>query len=102
MDHSVSKACLDMVTKQFALELGPHRIRVNSVNPAWVMTSGARKELQKFPDREKIVTSITPMGRYSEIREVVDTIMYLLGEHSSMVSGTTLLIDGGLLSNIPV
>ena len=102
IDHAIAKAGLDIVTKQFALELGPHQIRVNSINPTWVWTDGAREELKRFPEREDAITAITPLGRYCEIREVTDSIMHLLSEHSCMVSGTIHLVDGGLLCNIPV
>ena len=91
-----------MVTKQFALELGPYQIRVNSVVPSAVLTDAMKEILDKMPDLDKTLNSITPIGRYCDIREVVEPIMYLLSEHSSMVSGTSHLVDGGLLCNIPV
>ena len=102
MDYNVSKAALDMVTKQFALELGPHQIRISSVNPTWVLVDRVKKEMDTYPDIFTNAISIIPMGRFCDVREVVDPIMYLLSEHSSMVSGTTHLVDGGMMSNIPV
>lgn len=102
MDYCVSKAGLDMITKQFALELGAHNIRVNSVNPMWVLTEAIQGMIEACPEFEKRAKSITPMGRFCEFRDVVEPIMYMLSEHSSMVTGTIHLVDGGLLSNIPV
>ena len=97
----VSKAALDMVTKQFALELGPHQIRVNSVNPTVVLTDSKLNDYvdDDFTTKMKV---ITPMGRFCTTAEVTEPIMYLLSDHSTMVSGTTHVIDGGLLSHIPV
>ena len=101
-DHTFAKAALDMVTKQFALELGPHQIRVNSVNLTWTLTNYCIGYLVDYPEDEARVKAVTPLGRLAEVREIVEPIMYLLSDHSSMVSGTTHVVDGGLLSNIPV
>ena len=101
-DLTFAKAALDMVTKQFALELGPHQIRVNSVNPTWCLTNPVIEHLVDYPEEEARVKIITPLGRLAEAREIVEPIMYLLSDHSSMVSGTIHVVDGGLLSNIPV
>ena len=99
-DHNFTKAALDMVTKQFALELGPHQIRVNSVNPTWILTNPCKEHFVEYPEEETRVKAITPLGRLAEVRDIVEPIMYLLSDHSSMVSGTTHVVDGGLLSNI--
>lgn len=102
LDHDFTKAALDMVTKQFALELGPHQIRVNSVNPTWILTNPAIEHLAENPEEAKNVKAITPLRRLAEVREIVEPVMYLLSDHSSMVSGTTHVVDGGMLSNISV
>ena len=102
MDYNVSKAGLDMVTKQFALELGKHQIRVNSVNLTGVRTPLTVEYFEKSPDLEQVFKTITPLGRLCEIPEVVGPVMYLLSEYSTMVTGTLHVVDGGLLSNIPV
>ena len=64
----MAKAGLDMVTKQFALELGPHQIRVNSVNLAFVLTEKTKIYLVKNPEIENRTTNITPMGRHCEVK----------------------------------
>lgn len=91
-----------MVTKQFALELGPHQIRVNSLNTTWVLTERVKEEMYKYPGRDEKVLSVIPAGRFCEVREAVEPIMYLLSQHSSMVNGTIHVVDGGMLSHIPV
>ena len=102
LGYNTAKAGLDMITKQFALELGPHQIRVNSVNPTQVSTLAAKEFVSKLPELDKRLKAITPFGRWCEIREVVEPVMYLLSEHSNMVTGTLHVIDGGLISGIPV
>ena len=91
-----------MVTKQFALELGPHQIRVNSVNPYWVMTDKIKEYFVQMPNVEATSLLHTPMKRFLEVREAIEPILYLLSDHSSMVNGTIHFVDGGLLCNIPV
>ena len=91
-----------MVTKQFALELGPHNIRVNSVNPTFVSTETVMKLMKNTPDLYERFISITPIGRLCEVKEAIEPILYLLSDHSSMVTGTAHVVDGGHLSSIPV
>ncbi|XP_052798324.1 D-erythrulose reductase-like [Mya arenaria] len=100
MPYNLSKAALDMMTKQFALELGPKKIRVNSVNPTVALTDMGREFWTHPPEKGDLLRSHTPLGRFAEVSEVVQPIMYLLSDCSSMVTGTVNPIEGGLLSNI--
>ena len=100
--YDITKAALDMVTKQFALELGPHQIRVNSANPNLVLTETMQKYMMEAEFVEEKTKALTPLGRLCTVKEVVEPVMYLLSDHSTMVNGTIHVIDGGLLSNIPV
>ncbi|XP_053406483.1 L-xylulose reductase-like [Mercenaria mercenaria] len=102
LPYNVSKAGMDMVTKQLALELGPHGIRVNSVNAALVNTSLVQNMIKQGKLSEETFTSRTPMGRILKLQEIVDPILYLLSEHSSMVTGQMHVVDGGCMSNITV
>jgi L-xylulose reductase len=100
MMYTVTKAAVDMVTKQFALELGPHNIRVNVVNPTITMTELLKDFFATETGRplERAFLDKTPMGRAAEMSEVVYPILYLLSDCSSMVSGTQHIIDGGMMS----
>ncbi|XP_053406582.1 L-xylulose reductase-like [Mercenaria mercenaria] len=102
LPYNVSKAGMDMATKQFALELGPHGIRVNSVNPALVRTPMMQDLIEKGLPMESLCIERCPMDRIIEVHEVVDPILYLLSDHSSMVTRQTHVVDGGILSNITV
>ena len=99
--YDVSKAALDMVTKQFALELGPHQIRVNSVNLKGVLTETVVRD-HLDSEQTKNLIAITPMGRLCTLKESSSSIMYLLSYQSTMVSGTNHVVDGGLMAHIPV
>ncbi|XP_063695261.1 L-xylulose reductase-like [Bolinopsis microptera] len=99
-DHSLygmSKAALDNLAKNMALELGSHGIRVNCVNPTVVMTDMGRVGWSD-PAKAGPMLSKIPLGRFAEIEEVVGPILFLLSDSSSMVNGTTLPIDGGFLA----
>ena len=91
-----------MVTKQFAVELGCHQIRVNSVHPTYVLIERIRDTLKDLPEIEKAIINNTPMGRLCEVQECLDPILYLLSDHSTMVNGSINVVDGGLLSYLPL
>ena len=92
--YTVSKAALDMVTKQFALELGPHQIRVNAVSPGLVSTYGA-KGMPGYTELANALRALSPLGRICSEMDCVYPIMYLLSDKASMVTGGIHVIDGG-------
>ncbi|XP_046533478.1 L-xylulose reductase [Equus quagga] len=99
-NHSVycsTKGAMDMLTKVMALELGPHKIRVNAVNPTVVMTPMGRANWSD-PQKAKPMLDRIPLGRFAEVENVVDTILFLLSDRSSMTTGCTLPVDGGFLA----
>ena len=98
--YSISKAALDMFTKQSALELGQHQIRVNSICPTLIQTENARKQAY-FPTIEAKVKALMPLGRVVTEQEVVNSILYLLSDYSSIVNGTLHVLDGGITSHTP-
>ena len=100
--YNMSKAGMDMATKQFALELGPKNIRVNSVNPTLVITPGTQKYIDEGTPLDETFSRITPLGRVCKLKEITDPILYLFSEESSMVAGTCHVVDGGLLNHIAV
>ncbi|KAJ8363676.1 hypothetical protein SKAU_G00125070 [Synaphobranchus kaupii] len=99
-DHTVyctTKAALDMLTKVMALELGPYQIRVNAVNPTVVMTDMGIVNWSD-PEKAKNMKSCIPMGKFAEVEDVVNSILFLLSEKAAMANGVTLPVDGGFLA----
>lgn len=97
-DHTVygaTKASLDIMTKIWALELGPFNIRVNSVNPTVTWTDMASVGWSDPIVREKMIEK-HPLRRFAKPEDVVNTIVYLLSDKSNMINGTLLPIDAGL------
>lgn len=95
--YASSKAAIDMVTKVSALELGPHNVRVNSVNPTVVWTEMAKSHWDK-PELKLAMLNRIPMGRFVEINEVIEPILFLLSSKASMINGITMAIDGGFVA----
>lgn len=94
LGYSASKAAMDAMTRVLCAELGPHNVRVNSVNPTVTLTPMAKVGWSDPVKAEGMLSRI-PLNRFAEPLEVVHPIMYLLGDHASMISGITLPIDGG-------
>jgi len=94
--YSLTKAAVDMLTKSMAVELGPHQIRVNSVNPIFIMTELSRPFFEGPGTKIKeILLGRTPLGRVAELDEVVNTILFLLSNVAPMIHGESVFIDGG-------
>lgn len=99
-NHAVycsTKGALDMMAKVMALELGPKGIRVNNVSPTVVMTELGR-EAWSDPVKKNIMLSRIPQGRFAEVEDVVNAVVYLLSDESDMVNGHMLPVDGGFLA----
>lgn len=99
-NHAVycsTKGALDMMAKVMALELGPKGIRVNNVSPTVVMTELGRMAWSD-PVKKNTMLSRIPQGRFAEVEDVVNAVVYLLSDESDMVNGHMLPVDGGFLA----
>ncbi|MGT2474779.1 SDR family oxidoreductase [Paraburkholderia terrae] len=92
--YCASKAALDGLTRVMAVELGPHGIRVNTVNPVVTMTPMAEKAWSD-PEKSTPMLARIPLKRFVQPLEVARTIAYLLSDESAMVNGVSLAVDGG-------
>jgi glucose 1-dehydrogenase len=90
--YSMSKAALSMFTKAAAIELAPHKIRVNNLAPGAIETD-MNRELIRQIGRDKFAAWI-PAGRAGTIDEVVGPALFLASDAASYVTGATLYIDG--------
>lgn len=94
ISYAASKAALDSITRVSALELGPHGIRVNAVNPTVVMTPMSAWYWGR-PEIEGPFLETMPLGRWATEDEIAAPIAFLLSDAASMITGVTLPIDGG-------
>jgi NAD(P)-dependent dehydrogenase (short-subunit alcohol dehydrogenase family) len=88
--YTAAKHGLGGLTKVMALELGPHKIRVNAVAPGQIATRMTGQEDQE-PNEINV-----PLGRAGRAQEVGELIAWLASEHASYVTGASYLVDGGL------
>lgn len=94
ISYGASKAALDNITRVSALELGPHGIRVNAVNPTVVMTPMSAWYWGR-PEIQKPFLDTMPLGRWATEDEIAAPVVFLLGDGASMISGVSLPVDGG-------
>ncbi|HZF15943.1 MAG TPA: SDR family NAD(P)-dependent oxidoreductase [Steroidobacteraceae bacterium] len=92
--YCMTKHAIEGLTKAMAVELAPQGIRVNAVAPTYIETALTRPFLSKESIREEIERRI-PLGRVGTVEEVVGAVLFLASSAASLITGTSLLIDGG-------
>ena len=92
--YCMTKHAIEGLTKAMAVELAPQAIRVNSVAPTFVETPLTRPMLDN-PEFRDFVLGMIPMGKLASIDDVVQAVMYLVSPGAAMVTGHSLVIDGG-------
>jgi len=93
--YSATKAAVDAVTKSLAKELGPKKIRVNSINPGMIETEGAHAAGVIGSDLQKYAESQTPLGRIGQPKDIATVATFLASEDSAWITGETFLTSGG-------
>lgn len=97
--YACSKAGLVALTRNLALELAPRQIRVNAICPGYIDTPMWEEWLRSSSDPEALARqteALHPLGRRGQPRDVASAVAYLAGSQSAWVTGTCLVIDGGL------
>ena len=92
--YSMNKFGMEGLTKGMALELAKYNIRVNSIAPTFVVTPMTRKFLKDKKFKKDMLSSI-PLGRFAELSEIASATVFLASDAASMITGTSLLVDGG-------
>ena len=97
--YSATKAALVQMTRNMAMDLGPHKIRVNAVCPGTILTSASYRHMSKvgitleqFNAEEGARTFL---GRIGSTREVAAAILFLVSDEASYITGASLMVDGG-------
>lgn len=92
--YCMTKAAIAHLTKCLALEWAPHGLTVNAVAPTFIRTPGTRKWLDDEAFHQSVVKRI-PLGRVGEPADVAGAVVYLASPAAALVTGTTLMVDGG-------
>lgn len=93
--YSATKAGLEGFTRATAVELGPRGIRVNAVAPGFVRAPMA--DAMRAGGDERLVR-LVPLRRIGEPQEIADAVEFLLSTRASYITGTVLVVDGGILA----
>lgn len=97
--YSPAKSGLSLLSKQIALEWGPDGVRSNTVMPAWVITPMSRPMYER-PGFTEARESMVPLGRIGRPEDTAQAVLFLASDRASYITGTDLMIDGGLTCNL--
>src|ERR1700686_385420 len=94
--YTATKGAVDAVTHVLAKELGPKKIRVNSINPGMVETEGAHAVGVIGSDWQKQFEAQTPLGRIAQPEDIASIAVFLASADSGWLTGETIIASGGL------
>ena len=96
--YTASKGGIEMLTRVAAVELGPHRIRVNCVAPGAVEVERTRLEADDYAGSWG---AMTPLGRIGTPEDIARMVRFLASDDSAFITGQTIWVDGGLFTQPP-
>ncbi|MBI1170050.1 SDR family oxidoreductase [bacterium] len=92
--YAATKHAVEGMTKSMAIEWGPRGIRVNTIAPTFIRTPLTEQTFAN-PERTAWVLSKIKLGRVGEVTDIMGAVAFLASDAAAMVTGTSLLIDGG-------
>ena len=92
--YNMNKWGLEGLTKGMSIDLAKYNIRVNTICPTFVITPMTKKFLKNRKFKKETLNNI-PLGRFAELSEVASATVFLASDAASMITGTSLLVDGG-------
>jgi 3-oxoacyl-[acyl-carrier protein] reductase len=94
--YTATKAAVDAITGILAKELGPRKIRVNSINPGMIETEGVHAAGFKDSDFQKWVETQSPLGRIGQPDDIAPSAVYLASSDSKYLTGELVRVTGGI------
>ncbi len=94
--YTATKGALDAITGVLAKELGPRKIRVNSINPGIVETEGTHSGNIIGSELDTFLVSQTPLGRIGHVDDIAPVAVFLASDDARWVTGETIIVSGGL------
>jgi 3-oxoacyl-[acyl-carrier protein] reductase len=96
-NYAAAKAAIGGMTRALAIDFGRRGVRINAVAPGFVVT-------ELTHDVEGTVQSVllprVPLGRFGQLQEVAEVVAFLCSDRASYISGTTVIVDGGLTAGL--
>ncbi len=92
--YAASKHAIEGMTKSMAIEWGEHGIRVNTICPTFIRTPLTEPTFAD-PERVEWIRSKIKLGRIGEIEDIMGAVLYLASDAAALVTGTSILVDGG-------
>ncbi len=92
--YCASKHAVEGMIKSMAIEWGPHNIRVNTLSPTFIKTPLTQVTFDN-PERVAWIKSKIKLDRIGEVEDIMGSLLYLACDASAMVTGSSLLVDGG-------
>lgn len=100
--YSATKAAILQMTRCMAMDLGPHKIRVNALCPGTILTEASKRHMQQagitFEQFDAEEGEKTLLGRIGQVREVATAALFLASDDASYITGAHLMVDGGYTS----
>jgi len=93
--YSSTKGAVDTITKSLAKELGPRKIRVNAINPGFVITEGTHSAGIVGSDFETGAVASTPLGRAGQPDDVAPPVSFLASDEARWITGESIFVSGG-------
>jgi NAD(P)-dependent dehydrogenase (short-subunit alcohol dehydrogenase family) len=100
--YAATKGAIIALTRDLALEWAAHGVRVNAIAPGWFATERVIRYLDTQAGLRSQMENAVPLGHLGNPEELVGPVVFLAAEASSMVTGQVLVVDGGLLSAVPL
>ena len=94
--YTGTKGAVDAVTKALAKELGPRKIRVNSINPGMVETEGVISAGFNQGNFRTEIEALTPLGRIGQVDDIAPAAVFFASQDAAWITGESLVIAGGL------
>jgi 3-oxoacyl-[acyl-carrier protein] reductase len=94
--YTATKGAVDSITAVLAKELGPKKVRVNSINPGMIETEGVHTAGFIGTDFQKNLEAQTPLGRIGQPSDITPLAVFLASSDSGWLTGETLVASGGL------
>ena len=92
--YNMTKFGLEGLTKGMSIDLAKYNIRVNTVCPTFVVTPMTSKFFKSKKFKKEVLGNI-PLGRFAELSDVASAVVFLASDQATMITGTSLLVDGG-------